>query len=220
MQGVIQITNEGVIVNAVEDDLKRIATDFKRNRYALLRSFVAPGLLSTISSRVKQASFVERSDEDIATELTMKDDSTCGMFLFAVNNERLFSFIQAVTQCSEIGCFIGRVYRFLPNSTHFDSWHDDRLGRRRLIGFSLNLGDEIHCGGLLEIREKNSGRLLNQVRNAHFGDAIIFALSDDLEHRVTNVTGNVARTVFAGWFQSQPHIRELFAADPVNLPNV
>jgi hypothetical protein len=38
------------------------------------------------------------------------------------------------------------------------------------------------------------------VNNTGFGDAILFRISKDLEHRVTEVVGEVAKTAYAGWF--------------------
>jgi hypothetical protein len=40
------------------------------------------------------------------------------------------------------------------------------------------------------------------VHNTALGDAIVFRLSDRLVHRVSDVTGPVAKTSFAGWFRS------------------
>ena len=34
------------------------------------------------------------------------------------------------------------------------------------------------------------------------GDAIVFKLADNLQHRNTPLIGSVAKTAFAGWFRS------------------
>lgn len=206
----MQVINNVPILNTDNEHLVRLANEFNAKNYLILKNLVTTDFLTRLSPRIAAASFSERTDEDIATEHVMDDEATTGILLFAFNNQKLFEFLQQITGCEEIGCFIGRVYRFMPDSNHHDSWHDDRAGGKRLLGLSLNLGNRIHSGGVLAIREKRSGTILCQVTNSVFGDAILFRLGDDLEHRVTDVTGNVARTVFAGWFQNQPHFRELF----------
>jgi hypothetical protein len=206
----VQVIKSGPNLNTSSEHLVRLANEFKTNNYVFLKDLVTTDFLTRLSPRIDAASFSERTDEDIATEHVMDDEAATGMLLFAFNNQKLFGVIQQITGCEEIGCFIGRVYRFLPDSNHHDSWHDDRAGGKRLLGLSLNLGNRIHSGGVLEIRDKSSGTILSQITNSILGDAILFRLGDDLEHRVTDVTGKVARTVFAGWFQNRPHFRELF----------
>jgi hypothetical protein len=89
----------------------------------------------------------------------------------------------------------------LPNSGHYDSWHDDDI-KNRLVGISINLSPLQFCGGVFQIREQGSKRLIMQIANTGLGDAILFRISGDLEHQVTEITGNQPKTAFAGWFQS------------------
>jgi hypothetical protein len=77
---------------------------------------------------------------------------------------------------------------------------------------SINLSPTSFSGGTFELRERESKRLVYRHGNTGCGDALIFRLSLDLEHRVTDVIGNAAKTAFAGWFRSQPHdYRALFS---------
>ena len=52
------------------------------------------------------------------------------------------------------------------------------------------------------MRKQGSKRLLVQIANTGLGDAMLFRISGNLEHRVTEVTGDQPKTAFAGWFQS------------------
>jgi hypothetical protein len=48
---------------------------------------------------------------------------------------------------------------------------------------------------------------LQEVTNTGLGDAIVFRLSDDLQHRINEVRGAQPKTAFAGWFRSDPALR-------------
>jgi hypothetical protein len=122
-----------------------------------------------------------------------------------MNDEKLFQFIEDITGCDRINCFEGRVYRVNPNEGHHDSWHND-IGEGRLVGMSLNLSREVYSGGRLQIRERESGTLISEAVNTGSGDAVIFRLSRDLQHRITEVEGSASKTAFAGWFRSRPNI--------------
>src|SRR5439155_3809598 len=89
----------------------------------------------------------------------------------------------------------------LPEADHHDSWHDD-VGNNRKIGMSLNLGSRSYSGGIFQLREKNDDRLLCALPNVVQGDAILFRISPDLEHRITPMEGTEPKTAFAGWFRA------------------
>ena len=98
---------------------------------------------------------------------------------------------------------MGRVYRMIPGSGHYDSWHSDMIGHR-MIGMSINLSPEPYSGGVFQLRERDSEQILYEVANTGLGDAILFRLADHLQHRITDVDGTIPKTAFAGWFQSEP----------------
>jgi hypothetical protein len=79
---------------------------------------------------------------------------------------------------------------------------------------SVNLGRQIYSGGVLQIRESESGRIVHEVANTGFGDAVVFRLSHGLKHRVTDVQGGVPREAFAGWFKSEPEFLSYFKPSP------
>ena len=57
---------------------------------------------------------------------------------------------------------------------------------------------------MLEIRAEPEGPIVYQRRVTEAGDAILFKLDAALKHRVTEPEGRVPRTVFAGWFRTEP----------------
>jgi hypothetical protein len=116
-----------------------------------------------------------------------------------MNSPPLFSIVRKITGCASIGSFTGRIYRFDPHVAHYDSWHDDIAAGGRLIGFSLNLGDS-YRGGVFQLREKANLDAVTEIANTTAGDAFLFRIAPALQHRVTSVEGDQAKTAFAGWF--------------------
>jgi hypothetical protein len=100
------------------------------------------------------------------------------------------------------------VYRLTPG-VHDDSWHDDLSGSHRMIALSLNLSAAAYSGGTLQIRDRSSGEIVHEAANTGVGDAVLFRISPQLEHRVSRVDGAVARTAYAGWFQTEPAFRSV-----------
>ena len=70
---------------------------------------------------------------------------------------------------------------------------------RRAVPLSINLSARILDGGNLEIREREAETLLADIPTMGFGDALLFRIAQELEHRVADVHGQ-ARTVHVGWF--------------------
>lgn len=199
----VQLTRAGAVCAASAFDLKRLRGQFDRLHCILLPSLLEPGLLHIIERQIEGATFNHRVHEGIGAELCMADDVASHLLHFLVNDPQLFKTIRRITGCGRIGCFSGRVYRMLPGSHHFDSWHDD-LFDHRMIGMSINLSTWVYSGGIFQIRNLRSPHMVHEVTNVSLADAIIFRLSPQLQHRVTRVEGSVPKTAFAGWFRSEP----------------
>lgn len=91
---------------------------------------------------------------------------------------------------------------------HRMRWHDDvERAKGRMIGMSINLSAEVYRRGVFQLRDRRSARVLRELPNTGFGDAVLFRIAADLEHRVTPVVGGAAKTAFAGWFCSRPDFR-------------
>ncbi len=199
----IQLTRTGTVFSGSPDDLERLCRQFDRQHWIRLPQLLEPGLLQLILHRLEGADFSPLVHAGIGTELCMRDQITHGLLNFLANDPKLYGIVQHISGCSLIGSFHGRVYRMVPGGGHCDSWHDDMVDYR-LVSLSLNLSSEVYAGGVLQIRDRKLGQIVVGVANTGLGDAILFRLSQHLEHRVTEVVGAVPKTAFAGWFQSQP----------------
>ena len=181
-----------------------------RERYAEYRCIRLPEffdarLTTWLRSRLAGAVFQERVHGGIdppPVDLALADRSLLAMVTTIVNDSGVFKTVRAITLCDPIGCYEGIIYRMESGRNHRDTWHGDMDGNR-MVTVSVNLGDPYE-GGMLQIRERSSGRFVHEAANTRPGDAILFALGDDLEHRVTDVTGTTPKLALAGWFQRRP----------------
>ena len=190
-----------------EEAFLQLSQQFAEQNFIRLPGILNKELLHEFHEQIESGGWQERVHDHIGTEVCASDKGLVGLLNFLMNDVDLFHFLERVTGCEKIGCFAGRVYRMVPNSGHYDSWHGD-VGENRLLALSMNFGYEPHDGGILEIRKRRPEAAPTKVPNPGFGDAILFRISPELEHRVTNVVGSVPKTAFAGWFQSEPDFLE------------
>lgn len=206
VEPVIQLTRQGTVFRGSADDLDALRATFREQHWIRLPRLVGPDLLARVRADLASVEFKEYGHANIGKELVA--DRGTALLTFVANDPALFEIIEQITGRQGIQCFTGRVYRMNPASDHYDSWHDD-LGGHRLIAMSLNLAAEPFEGGILQIRDRASKHILQEVANTTYGDAIIFNLLPELQHRVTPVAGTTPRTAFAGWFRSEPSFREM-----------
>ena len=209
----LKLTKSATEVFGSTEDLNSLRVQFDQKHWIRLLKILDSNLLELVRSQIDQASFYQGIHEGIAVELCMTQSKTLDLLRFITNDPTLFQIIQQITGCKRIGCFTGRVYRMMSGSGHYDRWHNDLVEHRK-IGMSINLSVETYSGGLLQIRDRHSQRIVQEVANVGFGDAIVFRLADSLQHRITDVEGSAPKTAFAGWFQSQPDIVTLLKRNP------
>jgi hypothetical protein len=210
MTPMIRLAREGTVFTGSPDDLAALTSTYRTHHWLRLPQLVAPNLLQRVKDSLRDEPFVPREHAGIGKELSTGAGGALAVLTFLLNDQRLFDLIGDITGCDDIQCFTGRIYRMDPDSEHYDSWHDDLTGHRR-VAMSLNLAEEEHQGGVLQIRDRVSKEILQEVHNTTYGDAVIFKLAPELQHRVTAVVGGAPRMAFAGWFRSQPSIRELLS---------
>jgi hypothetical protein len=204
---VLQLTSRGVVAPGGTAAATELGDEFRSNRCVRLRSFVDPNLLTRIQRQIASAEFVERVHGTIATELCMRRNACLGFLHFLVNDPSVFKFVEHVSGCHGLTAFLGRVYRMCADRGHYDAWHDD-LRPDRQVGMSVNLGTEPYDGGVFELRLADAPEPLAAIANVGPGDAILFSIAGELQHRVTPMQGPVAKTAFAGWFGTTRDYRD------------
>jgi hypothetical protein len=183
---------------------------FDEQKCIVLPNFIEEKLLQKIIHDLDSSTFREKkhfgkANEVFASDLSIQNNnSALHIINFLLNNSSFFSLIEQITNSKPIRGFSGRIYRNMPNTEHCLDWHDDTQEENRLIAMSINLSKEKFEGGIFQIREKVSMKILKEVTCGNPGDTHIFQVSPCLEHRVTKTIGTSPRTAAAGWFLSIP----------------
>ena len=199
----LQLTRAAFVCTEPPEELDALRRSFDASHAIRLPRFFDADLLEVVRQTVRHANFSDREDEGLAREQCMDHNSVLGMLFLILNDQRLFDVIRRITDCGPIGSFAGRVYLMRRGAGHYDRWHSDMDGAR-LIGMSVNLTEREFQGGRFELRQAGASETAWSMTNDGPGDAVFFRIADTLQHRVTEVTGEVPRIALAGWFQSQP----------------
>jgi hypothetical protein len=183
-------------------ELETLGHEYERSHLVRLPGLLESGLLDRIRREVDAAEFEPRETE-LERQLNMKPGRAFALLMFFANDPALFEVVRGITGCERIGRFDGRVYRLLPGAGHGFDWHDDLIPNR-LVAMSINLSASSYSGGVLEIRDRRSGETLHRVADTGPGEAILFRIAANLEHRVTPVEGAFPKTACVGFFKSAP----------------
>jgi hypothetical protein len=205
---VIRVTHGRTVVQATSGETESARTWFRAHGFLKLRGLIEPRLLGSLLDAIDRTEFRNRVHDGIGVELCAEQGPVSSTLEFLMNDPALAETISSLTECGAIGCFEGRVYRMVPQSDHYDSWHSD-VGQDRLIAVSINLGRSPYEGGVLQIRRASDATMLAEVENRTTGDAVIFKVHPSLRHRVGPVEGSEPRTAYAGWYRAAPDFREL-----------
>lgn len=203
------MTRRGVVIRGSDDDFRTAQQVFAARHSLRLESFVDSELLDVLRRTLAAAPFHDRTHDGIGTELCLSEGPLSAALEFLWNAPALAAAIDRLTGCGPIGCFEGRVYRMRPAEGHYDSWHSD-VGEDRRVAMSVNLSEARYEGGVTEFRYASEEQPFQQIANTGFGDAIVFRIDPSLRHQVTEVTGTVAKTAYAGWFRTSPDYPTLF----------
>lgn len=209
-----RLTRTGLRGTPSARELERLRTRFAREDHVRICRFLDDDLLLAVDEALARSRFVERVHPGIGDnkELAVENASTLGGLLHLLTNtDELFDLVEQITECGRIGSFSGRVYRVVPGRGHRDAWHSD-VGDHRLVALTINLGRRPYRGGVLQMRNSESRRVLRDIPNPGYGDAVLFRISPTLQHRITEIDGTIPKTAFAGWFKSEPSFRALLAA--------
>ena len=179
----------------------------ERARFAARHWLRLPGLfddalLQRFDAAVSNVPFAETAHAALAgasRDLRVTGAVASELLVLLLNDPVVLHAIEDITGCEPLTRFNGSVYRMLADSGHQQAWHDDLIDGRR-VTLSVNVGPARYEGGVLEIRERATGRRIARIPNPSRGDGVLFKLDPALEHRVTPVTSGV-KTAFAGWFR-------------------
>jgi hypothetical protein len=197
----VRIARGQVSIEMRDGELAALRQRFAAEKFLRLPRFFEGDLLSTVSRRLSTARFKERIATRVfppAVDLKLDDPDLLGLLHFVMNDAAIVRFVAEVSSTAPTG-FVGSVYRIAPGRGHSDSWHSDVDGNR-LVALTLNLSEEIFEGGELELREVDQPDPLWKIANTGPGDALLFAIAPNLQHRIRPMEGSTPKTALAGWF--------------------
>lgn len=191
-------------ITATEQDIASCRAEYQRSSMLVLPSLLGKPICSAITEAIGKASwshFAHVDHGDIGTEEVCDSELALSLLCFVICEPKFIAMIREITGDDAITWFRGRIFRMNPSLGHYDSWHDDVNGQRR-IGMSVCL-DSVPCqGGGFQLRKCATQELLGQVEKRSLGDATLFRIGDDLEHRVLPVMEGSIRVAYAGWFHA------------------
>lgn len=191
--------------NLDETRLKQYKAEYSETHGILLKGFLNPKILDKLMNKLDKATFLTRFEKDKENKFgkvlfVEQDTPVVHTFNFVFNDQALFSSLENITNCSPIANFTGRIHRSQEGENHGIDWHGDNADNR-LLAMTICLGNTNYSGAQFELREKISKKITKSFGQLKAGDAMIFCIHPELEHRLTSLqTGQ--RTVGVGWFRS------------------
>lgn len=186
---------------------------FDTHHWVKVPGLLTPALLAQVQDGIRRATFVEVHHHGVtppSVDVCMEPNATSAMLELLCNDADLFRAVEAMTGCAPLTRFNGFVYRLTPGTGHHHNWHNDLVQNRR-VAMSINLEPAPYEGGILQIRVRETGAVIEEVANVGPGDAILFRIDAALQHRATPVTAGT-KTAFAGWFRTSASLRDDLAS--------
>ena len=211
----LQVTKRGPVIAGSEPEFHQSREQFEQQHWLLLPNFLDGPLLDLIQQKLGETDY-RVVDRETGVELRPVDCTAYLATELLLNSPTLFRAIERITGCARIASFSGRIYQRPPSKDYFNRWHTDVTDEGRMIALSINLSREPYLGGALQIRSKDTRELLCEVDNPNYGDALIFPIDEQFQHRVCEVEGTTAKTALAGWFKSKCDPNSLFGQRPLN----
>jgi hypothetical protein len=195
----IQLRASGLIANCVAVDQRQ--REFREHRWTRLPAVLEPRLLQYIRASIDRDAWSAHFEEGFdAHEVLDANAAAVKLLQFLTNWPSFLSVVGKITTAGPLTWFGGRMYRMRPDARHYDDWHSDNV-EGRLSAMSINLSPRPYRGGSLQLRRRGDTAHV-EIANTVAGDAILFDISDDLVHRVTDIEGTEPRIAFAGWFNA------------------
>ena len=187
------------------DDAPAVLADaraaFARGDAIVLPSAFDPAFLRTILSICRRGPYVPEYIENIGWRTVEERDMAGCALRFALERPAFLRWVEAAAGCDPLSRISGVVAEIAAGTGQELGWHNDRneggLGRR--LAVTIHLSDALYDGGLFEMRDQQSGRLLVCEGARPPGSVMLFRIDRRLRHRVTQVISGGPRRVFAGW---------------------
>lgn len=164
---------------------------------------ISQEFLATLLTIVGRGSF-PREEIDRLGFRGLETPPTAGRLLsLALRRASFLDWLRQVTDLHDITGVSGAIAQTAANADEALDWHDDLNKPERRLAITVDLSPADYQGGGFEMRRKGKTRAFFTHKHPAAGSLLIFAISPDLEHRLTPVTHGGPRRVFAGWFTAE-----------------
>ena len=178
--------------------------EFAETNCIFIQDFLSQKVLDNLLKKITTKDFLTKIEldgvEKFGNVLALPSHHIAVMILnMMLNDNNLLSILQEITDCEKINDFVGRVHRSNIKELHEIGWHGDNSDNR-LLAITLCLGTTVYTGAEFQLRKKQTAINLRQFGQLNAGEAIIFKISPELEHRLAPLQSG-QRTVGVGWFR-------------------
>jgi hypothetical protein len=174
---------------------------FRRDRALAFSDLIDAALFGRLLQLCDRAEFVVDTLADVARRQLEVPGTAGNALALALKRPELLRWLEKATGCGPLNSTFGRVVQNTVGKPHHLDWHDDLPeDPMRRLGITVNLGQKAYEGGLFELRVKKTRQIVVRHRHVEPGSALMFEVSNDLEHRVWPITDGGPRRIFAGWF--------------------
>ena len=177
-----------------------VAAEFSKHRAIACAHAIEPDLLASLLRLCREGHFEPNEVEDLGHREVENPQRAGRTLTHVLKRADLIGWIERATGCGPLETVEGRVVRARANNHDQLLWHDDLDEPHRRLAITINLSEHGYEGGLFELREKRTEKLLAMHRHIAPGTALIFDVAYDIEHRVLPVTAGGPRCVYTGWF--------------------
>ena len=189
-------------ISADDHVTARVRAAFAEAHALVLPSALDAVLLRAILRVARPGPFVPEHIGAIGWRTVEARDLAGQALRFALQRPEFLRWLASTAGCGALHSLAGFVAEMAAGTGQGLGWHDDRIegGLGRRLAVAVHLSDTSYEGGLFELREKATERILVRAGALPQGSVFLFRIDPRLTHRVTEVTGGGPRRVFAGWF--------------------
>ena len=184
--------------------IEKYKEEYNRTSCIFIPGLIPANVLVFLLKQLEQTSFEIKTEMDQEYKFGKvlfipQESSVIFTFNMLFNDTGLFKSLQQITCCETIGNFNGRIHRS-EDTDHEIDWHGDNADNR-LLAMTVSLGYDEYSGAKFQLRKKNEEHIMREFGQIKAGDAFIFKIAPELEHRLTPLLSG-KRTVGVGWFRS------------------
>ena len=199
----VTIGSAAARIDDTPDMLARARAAFACGDAIALPSAFDPPFLRTILAICRRGPYVPEYIDKIGWRTVEEHDVAGCALRFALQRPTFLRWCEAAAGCETLNLVTGAVAEMAAGTDQGLEWHNDRNdGGFRRLAVAIHLSDVPYEGGLFEMCEKQSGRLLVRKGALPPGSVMLFRIDKRLRHRVTQVISGGPRRVFAGWLSA------------------